>query len=106
VARIKTGRNAKEPPKKKLLATKHSALKRKDYDIIHEGDSEESLTNPAPLRQRRSKMKLDPTFQVEIPPRQTTAENRNDKAESEDSSPHGYQDQVFAKSLNNYITDL
>jgi hypothetical protein len=43
-------------------------------------------------------MKHDPFVQVEIPPHQPTADP-TEKAESEDSSPHGNDNQVLADSF-------
>ena len=93
--RSKSGRKRQGPPPNEKLRVKHSSLKRKEYEVVSTGDSEESLTDPAPLHQRRSKMKHDPTFNVEIPQRQTN-QDQSDKAESEDSSPHGNDNQVTA----------
>ena len=77
------------------MHVKHLSLKKKEYEIISTGDSEENLTDPAPLRQRRSKMRQDPTFNIKLPHGQTS-QDQSDKAESEDSSPHGNDNQVTA----------
>ena len=96
----KSGRNVTKQPRTKMMVTKRTALRKKDYVTIPMDDSEESMTDPEPLRQRRSKMKHDPTSRVEIPPRQNAAENPNNSNESEASSPQGHGDQVFTRSLN------
>ena len=97
-ARTKSGRGAKEPPKK-LMATEHVAPAKKFFVIVPEDDSEESLTDLEPLRQRRSKMKHDPVLQPQNPPFQINAKETSDEAESKNSSPHGKKDQVFANTL-------
>ena len=96
--RSKSGRNRQGPTPNENLRVKHSSLKKKEYEVIPTGDSEESLTDPAPLRQRRSKMKNDPLYNAEIPQGQGKQDQSN-TAESEDSSPNGDDNQVSCFSL-------
>ena len=92
--RSKSGRKTKGPTPNRMHV-KHSSLKKSEYKIIPSGDSEESLTDPTPLRQRRSKMRHDPISNVEIPQSQP-ANDHTEKTESEDSSPHGDDNRVPA----------
>ena len=49
-SRPKSGRKTQGPPPNKMFSTKHSALKKEDYDIIPEEDLDESFTDPEPLQ--------------------------------------------------------